>query len=1246
MAEPPIRPKNPDVSADSLDNCPVDDLKKRLADLAYMHEMLGLSNEVTSAVESAQAGDETVDSVDGAARSGPGAFAVSIPGYAMLAELGRGGMGVVYKADQLKLKRQVALKMILNATHVRPEQRERFQREAEAVAQLQHPNIVQVFEIGEHDGSPYFSMEFIQGGSLSERLRRGPLASAEAAKLVETLARAVQHAHQKGVIHRDLKPANVLLTEEGLPKITDFGLAKRLEGADHGQTRSGDVLGTPSYMAPEQAEGKIAQIGPPSDVYALGAILYETVAGRPPFKGDSLMTTLHQVLHDEPAPPSRYRPGLDRDLETICLKALAKAPKQRYASALALAQDLERFQAGEPILARRLGVLRRLWRHVKRRPLAVAAGALCLVAVLAAVVGIQHARVTQHQAKVIQEFEDGLTQREWSSERGDRLEVLLREWTQWDPDQAQSAGRRLEDRFAELFQAALHMPRLDEAQRARLVNDLLWLQGRNSERAAALKHDLRRRAGDWETIFVAKAPFVDQDKAFAPGQLAAHGDLVRRTDTAPAGPIATRVSSDGKVQLDAVFAPDWENSSKLGLHLHLGKTQQKGASGYAFLLMAAERTTDGAGKPMPPERATSFRQAGRSARMEIRRNNVVLRSRDVAVPGGTLVLNVRREQDRLQFQINADEPLVIYDATPLRRQADAVFGVDLPTGVGLRQLRAARLPLPGVASPLERGDSCFDEERFGDALAAFQEQTIQAMSAEVRREATCKTGLCLLALKRHDEAAAVLESLAAQGDDRWSLLAACQLWALRLQQQRLEDAKALFVSVRGRFKAEQLALFVPEATKRQLVTENVIKHIELLLPTKKLRERAEAYLQLADLLGEEGMLWSARYGLAMIEASLGNTPRAQVLTTEMMPTALRIGVIHHGGSNLVWTARLHGWMARQTGGSSLAIGVIESALHEFRDALAKLQPDDAVRRCDYAPLHLELARLHASLDKWDAAEKEVDEFLGLQAEHALPRYDAAAAAHLMKGYLLQQRGQRGQAMQTWKSGLFPSFCATLPPERRPREPMPPGEGGLLLYSILASLTGELTDDQAEALWQGLTHAWVGDSFLGQMGAAMKPSPAVLRSMWVSTANGRDSARRLAFLDLRFIDYARLPAIAGVSEKFRHDAFAAKTSAEQEEIIWQLATRALDHLQQGHINSAHGLQLGMAWNGTTNFLGWGGVAPSLSPELRGPAAYVLGHRYLKRNLRDDARMLFTTAAQDARQGSPLQRLAREALAAIK
>jgi serine/threonine protein kinase len=339
--------------------------------------------------------------VDGAARR--------IGNYEVLEEVGRGGMGVVYKARQIGLNRVVALKMILTGDDAGPRERARFRSEAEAAARLHHPNIVQIHEVGEHEGRPFLSLEFVDGGTLEDTLTGAPWPPAKAADLIETTARAMHHAHGQGIVHRDLKPANILLKRVEVAdsssgngqsgtwaKITDFGLARRLQEGDTstqghtGPTRTGAIVGTPAYMAPEQTMAGGSTTGPATDVYALGAILYELLTGRPPFLGVGVLETLEQVRNSDPLAPSRLMPGLPHDLETICLKCLRKEPGQRYATAAELGDDLRRFQRGEPVRARPAPTWEKAWKWARRRPAvsALMAALACSVIVTLAAVSV------------------------------------------------------------------------------------------------------------------------------------------------------------------------------------------------------------------------------------------------------------------------------------------------------------------------------------------------------------------------------------------------------------------------------------------------------------------------------------------------------------------------------------------------------------------------------------------------------------------------------------------------------------------------------------------------------------------------------------------------------------------------------------------------------------------------------------------------------------------------------------------
>ena len=322
-----------------------------------------MSNESTSDLTLSLAGTTSAGAGDATVATTP---LSQFGEYELLREIARGGMGIVYEARHRGLNRRVALKMILSGSLASEMEIKRFFVEAQAAARLNHPGIVSIHEIGQHEGQHFFTMTLIEGASLIDRLRDGPLPPREAASLVREIAQAVEYAHSNGVLHRDLKPQNILIDRvTGQPKVTDFGLAKQL-GTGDGLTATGEVLGTPSYMSPEQAVGKVSELGPQVDVYALGAILYALLAGRPPFQTASVMETLKQVVETDPAPLRLLNRQVDRDLETICMKCLEKDPQRRYATAQALADDLARYLDGNSINARSFNALERVARSLER----------------------------------------------------------------------------------------------------------------------------------------------------------------------------------------------------------------------------------------------------------------------------------------------------------------------------------------------------------------------------------------------------------------------------------------------------------------------------------------------------------------------------------------------------------------------------------------------------------------------------------------------------------------------------------------------------------------------------------------------------------------------------------------------------------------------------------------------------------------------------------------------------------------
>ncbi len=438
-------------AADVCADCPelVPELENQIQAILAMEAMLAVGKEVPTKRQI----PDTPPPADPVPRKGVSFFPI---GYEVLEELGRGGMGIVYKARHLRLSRMVALKRLWAGAHARPIQLARFHNEAEALARVQHPNIVQVFDVGEHEGEPFLALELVEHECLARTLTHGPLPARRAAGLLETLARAVQVVHEHGIVHRDLKPSNVLFTADGVAKISDFGLAKCLDN-DAGPTRTGEIMGTPSYLAPEQAEGKHREVGPAADVYALGTIFYECLTGRPPFQGESTLDTLEQVRLRDPLPPSRLQPKVPRDLETICLKCLAKAARQRYASARELADDLARFHAGEPIRARRASLVERGLKWVRRRPTRTALVAVigAALVVLLAVWATFTARVTAERNHAAEQEELARAnqrlaeiERDRAERQRHRAEALLMHCTAAVEDYARSTVQGKAERMA------------------------------------------------------------------------------------------------------------------------------------------------------------------------------------------------------------------------------------------------------------------------------------------------------------------------------------------------------------------------------------------------------------------------------------------------------------------------------------------------------------------------------------------------------------------------------------------------------------------------------------------------------------------------------------------------------------------------------------------------------------------------------------------------------------------------------
>jgi tRNA A-37 threonylcarbamoyl transferase component Bud32 len=1177
-----------------------------------------------------------------------------VPGYEVLGVLGRGGMGVVYKARQKGLGRLVALKMILHADHAGRAERQRFQAEAEAIARLQHPHIVQVFEVGEHKGHPFFSLEFCPGGSLEAKLRVAPLLPRQAAALVETLSLAMSAAHLAGLVHRDLKPANVLLTRDGAPKITDFGLAKKLDEA--GQTQSGAILGTPSYMAPEQARGQGKEVGPAADVYALGAILYDCLTGRPPFRADSIMETLAQVLADDPAPPSRLNPKVPRDLETICLKCLHKSPERRYASAEALADDLHRFLAGEAIRARPEGVLGKLGRTLRRRRVPLAVGLLVALALSAAgYVALQGDRA-QRLAELRNAVEAGLAAEELTPAQLEELEGRIARLGELEPGPAAEARARALERFRKETASLLERPRLEPEDVERFERNAQALAARDPEAAAELRTRLRQRLHDWDVVFELRAPFAEAGKVFAAADVEVKGDrlTIRRGPQGGADTFAlTRVPCSGNVELEAEFDESWESAATVGLALNAGGDQAAtgavpvaGSRAYCLVLSASAGPAEGAARTA---RTLGEARKGGRLTLEVWRNGVTLSRQAVEAPAGPLTLRFSREGEQLKGQVNGEAPLVFLDAFPLGRTPAGAFGLLRRPEARLTRLRARRQAPATTPSPLERADELFDRGRYDEALIDYQRQAQAPLTTPAGQESRYKAALCLAQRKRSDEADALLGQVASVPEGRWAPAAAIRLWQVRLEQNRFADAETAFASIASRYRFEDLVAVLPDDTRRRIIERQYavsgnagqfLHHDPDRLTKLERAAEAAAFLRLS--LEEQGYIQQAlmrayqlagrrdqalRSGRAFLERCAA-APPADRLRTAALPLFDYCWLLRSQGEARAGLAELDRWLFAAPGVYST--GEEWSVLSE---AFA------------------ERARLQAALGDWEGAEKDLAEcFRLMQGLGGRAGYALHSTAHLLRGFLLERRGDRAGAAAAWRAGSWKAWRDRLPREAQPVEVLPyhiTTATVSLHHLILTALTDELTDAEAEEAVGQLVKGFAGKEAPPQFAAvAARFPPSALREMW-KTPRGREYARRIAFRDLPYAESLRAPVLLLGAEIVRQEGFGGELSAEQDELVWQAASASYALYADGKVGTAQALQLGLAWKkGITGLLGWASVAPSLPAEVRGPLAYAFGHRLLRLKMPREAEDLFRSALADAPRDSPLRRLAQAELDRLK
>ena len=1188
-------------------------------------------------------------------------------GYELLAEIAHGGMGVVFKARQTKLNRIVALKMILAGQLASDEAIRRFYAEAQAVAQLEHPHIVPIYEIGEHQGQHFFSMAFVEGGSLQMRVSSGPLPPPEAAQLVADVAQGVQYAHQHGIVHRDLKPQNILLDQEGQPKITDFGLAKQMQAGD-GLTASGEILGTPSYMAPEQAAGRLHDVGPAADIYALGAILYCLLTGRPPFQAAGLSETLRQVQEQEPVALRLLNPATPRDLETVCLKCLEKQPAKRYATAHELAADLRRYLAGEPIAARRVTAVERAVRWCRRRPLAAALlVAVGLLAVAMGVLGVvsQRAARTEHIATLVRLFQTGLDSSQLIEKYVQEQESLLAELAALDPPRAAADRDRLLAKLGDGIQDRIGQPRLSETDRQEVESALAVLESRDSARTTELRDKLRKQLSDWQVVWRLVTPFAGWEQHLPPGAKPQGESLMR---TAPAAdklePVVRLTDAGSKAtELTATFAAGWEQASELGLLMHVDKQL-----GYEFILKVGQASSlpdsdvgpvsDGAadhvdaslrdakpglGEIGPRESAAAtfaqVRQRGGTAVAIIRRHGVRLQRRDVLLsdlPRGPLQLRLRRDRDQLLAQVGGLPELKSFDPFPLPAKS-GVLALRWPPAAPLAQLQVSNKTLPSQPSALDEADLLYDAGQFAQALELYATEARRSGSA-AQDEARHKQALCLAALNRTAEAVAIWEQLRTQPGDRWPVLAACQLWRTYLAQDREADADAAFGLLQARSADEDLTLLVSSDLRDELKARYLG---EFQQPMRMLRydpgrlQRVERAVSVLDLLApaEEGNLFRQQM-LARAYEFEGQLERALPLY-KLFVTANSRGY-----------ERCDYYRVRHYYRVLRLLNRAPQAVTELDQELAKILPKDVPLLYPRLLLERIRSRWVAQADR-SLVESDLSEALRLaEADSAMtPEHRAYLLGdlNLLRGFLLAERGDESGAREAWRTG----FAAV----RKPLSERRGYDYNDLKALVLGALTEEISDAEVQrfvdVMLSGssdLPLAGIARTMLSGEGIGLAPAVRQMcrtpRGRQVALAAGLETLSREAGL--------RDPMVLMLTSYFRLNAFGGEVTPEQEDLLWQLGTDAYDGLfRRGMLGGNSLLPLGMLWKGLGGAPVWTMAQNGLPAELRGPIAYALAHRMVHRKApRETAETFFAVALKSAPADSPLARLAKDDLQLLK
>lgn len=1157
--------------------------------------------------------------------------------YDLLEEIARGGMGVVYLARQHGLNRLVAVKMILPGELSDEEAVARFRAEAEAAGQLRHPGIVAVFEVGEIGGLHYFSMEYIEGKSLASLVRKKPFAPEAAARCMQAIAEAIHYAHEQGVLHRDLKPSNVIIDSEGRPHVTDFGLAKRMTPGAAELTRTRAVMGTPSYMSPEQAAGKLRELGPRSDVYSLGAMLYELLAGRPPFRADTPLDTVLEVMQREAVSPRRVNLDTPRDLETICLKCLEKEAPRRYATAGELAADLGRFLSGDTISARPVSSIERGYRWLRRRPIVAGlAAAMVLVLVLGAVAGTLAVSnlAARHEAERVRaaaaleaELDRHLALPSLETAFVPEASALVDRLRHLDREKGVQAESKLHRSYAVFLRQNIERQRLRDEDFSAIEQALAAYRPHNEKLVDELAANLSARRRVWRETHSLQTPFDNLRHTFSP-------ELVATDETAARRPHVTRpeksageqiipslVTSEPNAEFEVVFDESWQSAKKLGALIGW-KPADGGASAYEFLLVSSPSNPYWLA---PHDSFEKCRGEQTEPLLRIVRGGEIVAQSSVpwnALPEGPITLRARRDGAKLWAQVNQQPPLLVEEIFPKDSAALGNYAVCWPQKAGLVSLRVASPIEPPKASPLDAGDRLFAGEKFSAALAEY-ERALESTAEPLRNEARFKRAACILALKGFDEAESLLMELATEPEGPWPIRAAFLAWLEHLKSKRFEQAEKLADFIVVRFPAKDIGNAVPFSMRSQalaIIEEFAHTAGEITGHSDARLEKAiKIYLALAASPVEQ--IW-ARSRVAQALGQMDRRKDAIAMCRELeedphLPQALRLSLLSEH-------ARLLNLESR----SGEAITLLTTAMSTPPLSNFDFATDLLVMR----------AALYGGQNQWDKARTDLDTFF--EKNWSMSSY-TWLHAYLLRGFVEDRAGNSDEARRIWSLGM--QYLRDHVKRTNDRD---------LYNSAVTPVIGSLSES--------FTNDDIDNAFAEFLGAALpwnfvKPLfPQnflydVPKMAW-RTPEGKALALRVALYQMSHHELTTIAVKVDIAEAWRQTIIGSAKldyplSDDERHVVWEMGGVMYQYFVTRKLGEVEAMFLFQAWNGQTGVFGWQALAPRLSKEIRPPLEYFLGCHYRNEGKLEDAKKFFAAALAEAAEDTPLKRLVKRDLDAL-